>query len=50
LGLAICRGFVEAQGGHIKAHNRRDRSGAVLRIRLPVPAAAEAAEPVAAHG
>jgi two-component system sensor histidine kinase KdpD len=50
LGLAICRGFIEAQGGHIEAHNRRDRSGAVLRIRLPVPATAEAAEPVAAHG
>ena len=50
LGLAICRGFVEAQGGHIEAHNRRDRSGAVLRIRLPVPAAAAVAEPVAAHG
>ena len=50
LGLPICRGFVEAQGGHIEAHNRRDRSGAVLRIRLPVPAAAAVAEPVAAHG
>jgi two-component system sensor histidine kinase KdpD len=50
LGLAICRGFIEAQGGHIEADNRRDRSGAVLRIRLPVPAAAEVGEPVAAHG
>ena len=36
LGLAICRGFVEAQGGWIVARNRRDRSGAVLTIRMPV--------------
>jgi two-component system sensor histidine kinase KdpD len=36
LGLAICRGFVEALGGWIVARNRRDRSGAVLTIRLPV--------------
>jgi two-component system sensor histidine kinase KdpD len=50
LGLAICRGFVEAQGGQIEARNRRDRSGAVLHIRLPVHAAAEVADPVAAHG
>jgi two-component system, OmpR family, sensor histidine kinase KdpD len=49
LGLAICRGFIEAQGGRIEAQNRRDRSGAVLTIRLPVPATAEIREPVAAH-
>jgi two-component system sensor histidine kinase KdpD len=36
LGLAICRGFVEALGGSIVARNRRDRSGAVLTIRMPV--------------
>jgi two-component system, OmpR family, sensor histidine kinase KdpD len=36
LGLAICRGFVEALGGWIEARNRRDRSGAVLTIRMPV--------------
>ena len=36
LGLAICRGFVEALGGWIVARNRRDRSGAVLTIRMPV--------------
>jgi two-component system, OmpR family, sensor histidine kinase KdpD len=36
LGLAICRGFVEALGGWIAARNRRDRSGAVLTIRMPV--------------
>ncbi len=50
LGLAICRGFVEAQGGRIDAQNRRDRSGAVLTIRIPVPEAAEIPERVAAHG
>jgi two-component system, OmpR family, sensor histidine kinase KdpD len=50
LGLAICRGFVEAQGGRIEAQNRRDRSGAVLTIRLPVPETAKIAEPLPAHG
>ncbi len=49
LGLAICRGFIEAQGGRIEAQNRRDRSGAILTIRLPVPEAAEIREPTAAH-
>jgi two-component system, OmpR family, sensor histidine kinase KdpD len=38
LGLAISRGFVEAMHGTISAANRTDRSGAVLTIRLPVPA------------
>ena len=37
LGLAICRGFVEAMGGTISVSNRRDRSGAVFTIELPVP-------------
>jgi two-component system sensor histidine kinase KdpD len=37
LGLAICRGFVEAMGGTIVASNRRDRSGAIFTITLPVP-------------
>jgi two-component system sensor histidine kinase KdpD len=50
LGLAICRGFVEAQGGRIVARNRRDRSGAVLTIRLPVPEVAEVRAPEPAHG
>ena len=36
LGLAICRGFVEAMGGAITAQNRRDRSGAVFTLSLPV--------------
>ena len=39
LGLAISRGFVEAMHGRIFAANRADRSGAVLTIRLPIPAA-----------
>jgi two-component system sensor histidine kinase KdpD len=40
LGLAISRGFVEAMHGRINAANRVDRSGAVLTIRLPIPASA----------
>jgi two-component system sensor histidine kinase KdpD len=39
LGLAISRGFVEAMRGTITAANRADRRGAVLTIRLPIPAA-----------
>ncbi|MCA6119243.1 sensor histidine kinase KdpD [Bradyrhizobium sp. WSM 1738] len=38
LGLAISRGFVEAMRGTISAANRADRSGAIVTIRLPVPA------------
>jgi two-component system sensor histidine kinase KdpD len=37
LGLPICRGFVGSMGGTITASNRRDRSGAVFTIRLPIP-------------
>jgi two-component system sensor histidine kinase KdpD len=40
LGLAISRGFIEAMHGRISAANRTDRSGAVLTIRLPIPALA----------
>jgi two-component system sensor histidine kinase KdpD len=51
LGLAICRGFVEALGGWIVARNRRDRSGAVLTIRMPVvPEIPAKREPELAHG
>jgi len=51
LGLAICRGFVEALGGWIVARNRRDRSGAVLTIRMPVVPEIDAARQAAmAHG
>lgn len=41
LGLAIARGFVEAMRGRITAANRTDRIGAVLTIKLPVPAEAK---------
>ena len=41
LGLAISRGFVEAMHGTITAANRTDRSGAVITIKLPIPAAAK---------
>ena len=51
LGLAICRGFVEALGGWIVARNRRDRSGAVLTIRMPVvPEIAAERQPALVHG
>lgn len=35
LGLAIAKGFMDAQGGAIAAENRADRSGALIRISLP---------------
>jgi two-component system sensor histidine kinase KdpD len=38
LGLASSRGFVEAMHGTISAANRTDRSGAVLTVKLPIPA------------
>jgi two-component system sensor histidine kinase KdpD len=47
LGLAISRGFVEAMRGTILASNRSDRSGAVLTIRLPVPAQTHALDTAA---
>ncbi len=47
LGLAISRGFVEAMRGTISAANRGDRSGAVLTIRLPVPAESRALDTAA---
>jgi two-component system sensor histidine kinase KdpD len=51
LGLAICRGFVEVLGGWIVARNRRDRSGAVLTIRMPVVSEIVATRlPSMAHG
>ena len=36
LGLAICKGFVEAMGGIISARNRNDKSGAVFTISFPL--------------
>jgi two-component system sensor histidine kinase KdpD len=51
LGLAICRGFVEALGGSIVAGNRRGRSGAVLKIRMPVALEIDPMrQPSMAHG
>ncbi|MCG2630525.1 sensor histidine kinase KdpD [Bradyrhizobium sp. WYCCWR 13023] len=47
LGLAISRGFVEAMHGTISAANRSDRSGAILTIRLPVPAQTKALDTAA---
>ena len=47
LGLAISRGFIEAMHGRIFAANRADRSGAVLSIRLPIPAAAQSLDTAA---
>ncbi|MBR0714801.1 sensor histidine kinase KdpD [Bradyrhizobium liaoningense] len=47
LGLAISRGFVEAMRGTISAANRADRSGAVLAIRLPIPAQTHALDTAA---
>jgi two-component system sensor histidine kinase KdpD len=46
LGLAVCRGFVEAFGGRIEASNRTDGRGAVLTVILPAAAGfAPAREP-----
>jgi two-component system sensor histidine kinase KdpD len=39
LGLAVCRGFVEAMGGRVTAGNRADRAGAAFTVTLPAPAA-----------
>jgi two-component system sensor histidine kinase KdpD len=36
LGLAIARGFLEAQGGRVTAANRGDRTGALVRLVLPL--------------
>ncbi|MBC2885554.1 sensor histidine kinase KdpD [Ochrobactrum sp. CM-21-5] len=36
LGLSIARGFVEAMGGTITAHNRPDGVGAVFTLSLPL--------------
>jgi two-component system sensor histidine kinase KdpD len=47
LGLAISRGFVEAMGGRITAANRADRNGAVINIRLPIPAGSRALDTAA---
>lgn len=41
LGLAVCRGLIEAHGGHIWADNRPE-GGAVFRFTLPVSSIEEA--------
>jgi two-component system sensor histidine kinase KdpD len=46
-GLAVCHGFVEAMHGTISAAGRTDRSGAVLTVRLPIPAVVDALEAAA---
>lgn len=35
LGLAVCRGFIQAMDGRISASNRRDPAGAVFIIEFP---------------
>ena len=47
LGLAVCRGFVEAMGGNIGAGNRQEGHGAVFSITVPVAADAASAEAAA---
>jgi two-component system sensor histidine kinase KdpD len=44
LGLAICRGIVEAHGGRIWAENRADK-GAALRFTLPLAGTPPDVEP-----
>jgi len=36
LGLSICYGIVREHGGEITCENRRDSSGAVFRVKLPL--------------
>jgi two-component system sensor histidine kinase KdpD len=43
LGLAVAKGFITAQGGTIEAFNRRDRSGACVRVTLPIAGPGDAA-------
>lgn len=35
IGLALCRQIADAHGGHVALENRRERTGAVARVRLP---------------
>jgi two-component system sensor histidine kinase KdpD len=46
LGLAICRGFIEAHGGRIWAENRSDgKTGAVFHIWLPAKVVRSSSSP-----
>ena len=47
LGLAICRGYVEAMGGRISARNRTDRGGAVFSMSFPIPETEDLPDPEA---
>jgi two-component system sensor histidine kinase KdpD len=49
LGLAICRGFVEAHGGRIEAANLPS-GGTVIRFWLPIESEPPLVEPEPAHG
>ncbi len=42
LGLSICYGIVREHGGEIACENRRDSSGAIFRVKLPLPSSARA--------
>jgi two-component system sensor histidine kinase KdpD len=43
LGLSIARGFLEAQGGRVEAHNLADGKGARVRLSAPLAKTAEPA-------
>lgn len=42
IGLVLARQIAEAHGGSLRLDNRRDRSGCIARVELPLPAAATA--------
>ena len=48
LGLAVCRGFVEALGGTLTAANRPEREGAVFTLTFAEPLAEDVAAEAAA--
>lgn len=44
IGLVLARQIAEAHGGSLRLDNRRDRSGCIARVELPLPAATAARE------